>query len=297
MSLATFVASQRDQHGVSHATSCRALGVSQAWFYKWRRGDVSLRRARREALTAAIRYWFFKRERRDGSPRITARLRGHGWQVSKNTVAQIMAEYGWVARPKRRRKNTTKPNKNHRKAPDQVKRDFSLRELPNQVWVGDVKDIPCAQGKFYLASVLDLHSRRCVGYATGAHHDTPLAKAALCMAIAVRGGRVAGVIMHTDQGGEYTGELFAAACTATGVTQSMGRTGSALDNAAAESFNSTVEFELLDNGDVVFATRELARAAIAAFIEDYNHERLHSTCGMLPPAAYEREQATLTKAA
>lgn len=258
---------------------------------------MSLRRARRDALTAAVRYWFVKRERRDGSPRITARLRAQGWQVSKNTVAAIMAEHGWVARPKRRRKGSTKPDKSHRKAPDQVKRDFSPRELPNQVWVGDVKDIPCAEGKFYLASVLDLHSRRCLGFATGAHHDAPFARAALCMAIAVRGGDIAGVIMHTDQGGEYTGDLFATACTDTGVAQSMGRTGSALDNAAAESFNSTVKFELLDPAGGAFATRELARAAIAAFIEDYNHERLHSTCGMLPPAVYERQQAAMAEAA
>jgi putative transposase len=208
-----------------------------------------------------------------------------------------MREHGWVARVKRRRKSTTKSNKSHRKAPDQVKRDFAPRVKPNQAWVGDVKDIPCAEGKFYLASVLDLHSRRCVGYATGGHHDAALAKAALCMAVAVRGGNIAGVIMHSDQGGEYTGALFSRACTATGITQSMGRTGSALDNAVAESFNSTVEFELLDNGGVVFTTREQARAAIAAFVDDYNHERLHSTIGMLPPAVYERDQAALPEAA
>ncbi|MGH8827182.1 MAG: IS3 family transposase, partial [Jiangellaceae bacterium] len=173
--------------------------------------------------------------------------------------------------------------------PDQVKRDFSLRDAPNVAWVGDVKDIPCARGKFYLATVLDLHSRRIVGFATGGHHDAPLAKAALCMAIAVRGGRVAGVIMHTDQGGEYTGELFAKACMACGITQSMGRTGSALDNAAAESLNSTIEFELIDDVGV-FDTRDAARAAIAAFVDDYNHERLHSTLGMLPPIVYEHRK-------
>lgn len=287
MSLAGFIASQRDQHQVPHAVACRALGVSQAWFYKWRAGDVSLRRARREALTAAIRYRFFKRKRKDGSPRVTAWLRQQGWQVSTNTVAQIMRDNGWVARPKKRRKSTTRRNKNHRKAPDQVKRDFSLREQPNTVWVGDVKKIPCAQGPLYLATVLDLHSRRIVGFATSAHHDAPLAKAALCMAIAIRGGNVAGVIMHTDQGGEYTGTLFAKACAACGVTQSMGRTGSALDNAASESLNSTIEFELCDEAGV-FATRDQARAAIAEFVDDYNQERLHSTLGMLPPVVYEQ---------
>jgi putative transposase len=287
VSLASFIAAQRDSHRVPVAVSCRALSVSPAWFYKWRGGDVSLRRARREALTAAIRYWFVKRRRREGSPRITVRLRADGWTVSTNTVAQIMREHDWVARPKRRRKGTTKRNKNHRKAADQVNRDFSPRVSPNQTWVGDIKHIPCAEGKFYLATVLDLHSRRVVGFATGNHHDAALAKAAVCMAIAVRGGSVSGVVMHTDQGGEYTGELFAKACGNAGIKQSVGRTGSALDNAVAESFNSTIELELLDETGV-FATRERARAAIAVFIDDYNHERLHSTIGMLPPVVYEQ---------
>lgn len=288
MSLAGFVVVQRDRYRIPAAVSCRALGVSQAWFYKWRGGDVSLRRARREALTAQIRWRFFARRRRDGSPRITAWLREQGWRVSTNTVAQIMRDNGWVARPKRRRRGVTKRTKSHRKATDQVQRDFSLREQPNTAWAGDVKNIPCAAGKFYLATVLDLHSRRIVGFATGAHHHTELAKAALCMAIAVRGGSVAGVIMHTDQGGEYTGQLFAQACAATGVVQSMGRTGSALDNAVAESLNSTIELELLDDLGV-FATREQARAAVAAFIDDYNHDRLHSSLGMVPPIVYEQQ--------
>jgi transposase InsO family protein len=288
VSLAAFIASQREFHRVPVATSCRALSVSPAWFYKWRDGDVSLRRARREALSAAVKYRFFKRKRRDGSPRITAWLRQQGWRVSKNTVAAIMRANGWVARPKRRGKGWTRRNKNHRKAPDQVKRDFSLRERPNQTWVGDLKHIPCAEGPFYLASVLDLHSRRCVGFATGAHHDAPLAKAAVCMAIAVRGGDVTGVVMHSDQGGEYTGRLYARACTEAGISQSMGRTGTALDNAAAESFNSTIKFELLDHTST-FTTRDQARQAIAEFIDDYNHARLHSTIGMIPPVVYEQQ--------
>jgi transposase InsO family protein len=106
---------------------------------------------------------------------------------------------------------------------------------------------------------LDLHSRRCVGFAMGAHHDAELARAALCVAIAVRGGAVAGVVFHTDQGGEYTATLFTDACARAGITQSMGRTGSALDNAVAEAFNSTLEFELLREHH--FPTRERAPAS------------------------------------
>ena len=146
--------------------------------------------------------------------------------------------------------------------------------------------------------MLDLHSRRCVGFAMDAHHDAELARAALCMAIAVRGGAVDGVIFHTDQGGEYTGALFAQACARAGITQSMGRTGSALDNAVAESFTSTLEFELLRGAR--FTTREQARHAVAAWIEEYNAAwieeyntvRRHSTNQMLSPVDYERAQAT-----
>jgi putative transposase len=120
----------------------------------------------------------------------------------------------------------------------------------------------------------------------GAHHDAALATAALQVAVAVRGGDVAGVIFHSDQGGEYTGNLFRAACARAKVCQSMGRTGSGLDNAVAESFNSTLEFELLA-GAGRFATRAQARTTVAAFIDEYNNDRRHSSAGRLPPVVYE----------
>ena len=133
--------------------------------------------------------------------------------------------------------------------------------------------------------MLDLHSRRCVGFAMGIHHDAALARAALCVAIAVRGGAVTGVLFHTDQGSEYTANLFVEACRSAGVTQSMGRTGSALDNAVSEAFNSTLEWELLRGNH--FATREQARHSVATWIDDYNNDRRHSTNGMLSPVDYE----------
>ncbi len=289
MSLAALIAAQREQHGIPYATSCRALGVSQAWFYKWRHGDVSLRRKRRAALAAAIDYEFIRHKRRYGSPRITAELRDAGWKVSENTVAQLMREQHLVARLKRRRRSTTRRDAAARKAPDLIGRDFSLRDKPNQAWVGDLTDIPNDEGPLYLASVVDLHSRRIVGFALDTHHDARLARAALCMAVAVRGGEVAGVVLHTDQGGEYTASLFATACENTGVIQSMGRTGSALDNAAAESFHSTLEFELLR--DVHFETRAQARQEVAGYLEEYNLERRHSSCAMHSPVAHEHLKA------
>jgi putative transposase len=236
VSLAALIATQRREYGIPHAVACRVLGVSQAWFYKWVHGDASLRRKRRAALAAMVAYLFRKHHGSYGSPRITADLKDLGWRVSENTVARLMAERGLVARRKRKRRSLTKPDRSARKAPDLLGRDFAAPQRPDTRWVGDLTEIPTDEGKFYLAAILDLHSRRCVGFAMGAHHDAELAKAALCVGIAIRGGSVAGVIMHTDQGGEYTGEVFAEACQRTGVTQSMGRTGSALDNAVAEAF-------------------------------------------------------------
>jgi putative transposase len=223
VSLAALIAAQRAEHGIPVAGSCRALGVSQAWFHKWRRGDRSPRRKRRAALAAMVVYLFAKSKSTYGSPRITADLRALGWRVSKNTVAKLMAEQGLVARRTRRRRGTTRPDKSARKAPDGLRRNFAPPPAPNVAWVGDLTEIPTDEGKLQLAAVLDLHSRRCVGFAMGIHHDAALARAALCVAIAVRGGAVAGVLFHTDQGSEYTANLFVEACRSAGVTQSMGR--------------------------------------------------------------------------
>ena len=123
--MAGFIAAQRAERGIPHAVSCRALGVSQAWFYKWRHGDPSLRRQRRAALAALIAYLFRKHHGSYGSPRITADLREAGWRVSKNTVAVLMGEQGLVARRKRKRRSLTRPDRSARKAPDALGRDFT----------------------------------------------------------------------------------------------------------------------------------------------------------------------------
>jgi putative transposase len=286
--VAAFIASQGDGHGVPHAVSCRALGVSRSWFYKWRHGDASPRRARRERLKAEVRRLFEAHKGKRGSPMITADLHDLGWRVSKNTVAAVMAELGLAARPKKRRKGTTRPGKGRWRAPDLVKRDFPAREI-NQKWYGDGTGIDTDEGKLYLDSVLDVGSRRVLGFALGEHHDADLAYGALAVAVAVRGGAVPGVIFHTDQGSEYTAGLFRAACQRLSICQSMGRPGSALDNAVIESWHSTLEFELrrLEH----FATRAAARAGVAAWIEDYNHHRRHSSLGRVSPVDYERALA------
>jgi putative transposase len=284
--VAEFIVAQRVEHQVPYATSCRALSVSQAWFYKWRDGDPSPQHARREQLKIEIRRLFAAHRGTYGSPRITADLRDLGWRVSENTVAKLMAELGLQARRKRRRKQTTRQGRGRWRAPDLIKRDFATERL-NHKWYGDGTEIPTDEGKLYLDSVLDMGSRRIAGFATGEHHDADLAQAALQMAVAVRGGKatVAGVIMHTDQGSEYTAQAFRTACGRMGITQSMGRVGSALDNAVIESWHSTLEFEVRQLEH--FTTKDHARRRLAVWIEEYNHDRRHSSLGMRSPIAYE----------
>ena len=294
--MAGFIAAQRDDHGVPHATACRALAVSQGWFYKWRDGDRSPRHARRAQLEARIRFLFAKHRGTYGAPRITADLRDEGWRVSENTVAQVMRELGLAARRKRRRKQTTRQGRGRWRAPDLVGRKFAVGQL-NRRWYGDGTEVPTDEGKLYLDSVLDMASRRIVGFAVGEHHDAALATTALQMAVTVRGGRpaVAAVVFHSDQGSEYTAAAYRIACGRLGVTQSMGRVGSALDNAVIESWHSTLEFELrmLEH----FTTKAQGRARLAGWIEEYNHERRHSSIGMISPVTYEHQLAGYAAAA
>jgi putative transposase len=283
--VAALIAAQRDQHRVPHAVACRALGVSRSWFYKHKDGMLTARAARREALAAEVRRLFAAHRGTYGSPRITADLRAAGWKVSENTAAAIMREQGLAARRKKKRRSTTRPGKGRWRAPDLVKRDFPAKRV-NRKWYGDGTEIKTGEGKLYLASVMDMASRRVLGFAVGEHHDAQLAYSALVMAVAVRGGQVPGVIMHTDRGSEYTAGLVRQACERLGITQSMGRPGSALDNAVIESWHSTLEFELRSLED--FKTRAAARSRVSAWIQDYNHNRRHSALGMMSPVDYER---------
>jgi transposase InsO family protein len=287
--VAALIAAQRDKHQIPHAVACRALGVSRSWSCKWKDAALTPRAARKEALSAEVRRLFKAHRGTYGSPRITADLREAGWTVSKNTVAAIMRERGLAARRKKRRRSATRPGRGRWRAPDLVKRDFPAQKI-NTKWYGDGTEIPTGQGKLYLASVMDMASRRVPGFALGEHHDARLAYSALVMAVAVRGGQVPGVIMHTDQGSEYTAGLVRQACARLGIAQSMGRPGSALDNAVIESWHSTLEFELRSLEH--FTTRAEARARIPAWIEDYNRHRRHSALGMMSPVAYEQALKT-----
>lgn len=287
MSVASFIASQRAEHGIPHATCCRFLGLSESWFYKWNNRLPTPRQRRREELDAEVKRIFEESggtPRTYGSPRVHAELVDGGWHVAEKTVADSMARQGLVARPKRRFRSLTRPDKAAEPLPDLLKRDFSASR-PDEKWCGDLTEIPTDEGKLYLASVLDLAARRIPGFAMSEHHDAELATGALQMAVAVRGGDVAGVIFHSDKGSEFSASDYAAACDRLGVTQSMGRVGSCFDTAVIESWHSTLEFELLSRHR--FATKTEARRAVARFIDTYNTTRRHSSCRMLSPAAYE----------
>jgi transposase InsO family protein len=281
--VAALIAARRVD-GIPVAVACRALGVSRSWFYQHKNGRLPPRAQRRDRLKAEVARLFGVHGGKYGSPRITADLREAGWRVSANTVAALMAEQHLAARRKNKRKGTTRPGKGRWRAPDLVKRDFPAAQI-NRKWYGDGTEIPTDEGKLYLASVLDMASRRVLGFALSEHHDAQLAYSALAMAVAVRGGQAPGVVFHTDQGSEYTAGLIRAACARLDIVQSMGRPGSALDNAVIESWHSTLEFEL--RSCETFATRAQARARVAAWIDDYNRHRRHSALGMMSPVDYE----------
>jgi transposase InsO family protein len=286
--VAALIAAQREDHQIPQAASCRALGVSQSWFCKWKGGAPGPRAVRRGRLKAEVARLFAGHEGKYGSPRITADLRDAGWRVSENTVAALMREQCLAARRKKKRKATTRPGKGRWRAPDLVRRDFPARQL-NRKWFGDGTQIVTDEGRLHLVSVLEVASRRVLGFTLGERHDAQLACGALAMALAVRGGQAPGVVFHTDQGSEYTARSFQAACQRLGVTQSMGRPGSALDNAVIESWHSTLESGLRSVEH--FATKQAARARVAAWIEDYNTSRRHSACQMMSPVNYEKTLA------
>ena len=210
--------------------------------------------------TPAVKQSFEASERTYGSPRVYEDLVDDGWTVSKRTVEHSMAAQGLCGRPKRKSHNLTSPDKAAEPVPDLVNRRFTAPEI-NAKWCGDLTEIPTDEGKLYLAACSTSDPGACRGSRSPSTTTPKLATAAIQMATAVRGGNVKGVMFHSDKGSEFTADLFAAACRRLGITRSMGRVGSCFDNAAAESLNSTLEFELLSRQR--FATRADARRAVA----------------------------------
>src|SRR5829696_2002593 len=267
--------------------TCSLLGVSLSWFYKWISRTPTPSEQRRVEVDAAVAKAFCDARGLHGSPRLHADLREAGWTVSEKTVADSMRRQGLVARKIRRRNGLTRQDKTAPKFGDLLRRDFTA-DASNCKWVGDMTEIPTAAGKLYLATVIDLYSRRLLGAATGLHPDAQLACEAIKMAVAARGGpeHIAGVIFHTDRGSTYTAEKFTALCRRLEIRQSMGRVGSCFDNAAAEAFFSSLEWEVQSRHQ--FATTAQARATVIDWCYGfYNHQRRHSAAGMKSPASYE----------
>jgi transposase InsO family protein len=223
VSVARFIADQKTFWRVPVAVCCALLGVSVSWFYKWwpraQVGGPPTKRAQRRAeVDAAVKTAFTNARGLHGSPRLVHDLRDAGWRVSEKTVADSMRRQQLVARRIRRRNGLTRQDKTAPKFPDLMKRDFTAA-APNCRWVGDMTEIPTDHGKLYLATVIDLYSRRLLGAATGLHPDAELACRAIKMAVAVRGGKtaIAGVIFHTDRGSTYTSKAFTKLCRKMGI--------------------------------------------------------------------------------
>lgn len=281
------IARHRDEFPVR--LMCRVLDVSVSGFYAYLRRPLAWRRVMDEVLMAHVRIAFAESGETYGAPRLLQELQAEGLPTSQKRVARLMREAGLRARPRRsRRLQTTDSNHAEPIAPNLLARQFDVHGVAlNRVWVGDITYLPTREGPLYLAAVLDLGSRRCVGWAMRDTLEVELVLSALRMARAAR-RPAPGLIFHSDRGSQYAAAVYRAELAAHHMRASMSRTGNCYDNAVVESFFSTLEFELVMRTD--WATREEARAAVFEYIETwYNPKRRHSTLGYLSPAAYEEQ--------
>lgn len=288
MALYSFIAEEKAcaESPWSTAQLCEVLGVSRSGFYDWQRRPPSETELSSRQLAGEIEAIFIASDQTYGAPRVHHWLTRQGFKVGHNRVARIMRENNWVGqigRPPRVR--TTVADPKAVPAPDRLRRDFNP-PAPDVAWAGDITYIDTGQGWLYLATVIDLYSRRVIGWSLADHLRASACCDALAMAAATRGGAVSGVVFHSDRGCQYTSAEFRRRCEALGISQSMGRTGTALDNAAAESFFATLKKELvhryrwLEHAD--------ARRAIVRWIEGwYNARRLHSSLGYRTPTEAE----------
>jgi putative transposase len=260
------------------------LGVSPSGYYAWRKRPLSPRARADVELSADIDAIHRASRGTYGAPRVHAELAALGIHIGRKRVARLMRALGVQGVSRRRWPRTTVRDPAQPPAPDLVARDFTAPG-PNHLWVADITYIPTGAGFLYLAVVLDVWSRRVIGWAMETHLRTELVLAALDMAVAQR--RPTDVIHHSDQGCQYTSVAFGGRCRTAGIRPSMGSVGDAYDNALCESFFATLECELLDRER--FATPAAARVAVFDFIEGwYNSRRRHSALGYLSPCDYER---------
>ena len=279
-------AHQADHHV---RTLARVLGVSVSGYYAWCGRGPSARAIADAALLEQLRTFHRTSRGTYGAPRLLRDLRAAGARVSRKRIARLLQQAGLQGVSRRKRCRTTVRGA-HRPAPDLVQRRFAA-SARDELWLADITYIPTGTGPLFLAVVLDVWSRRIVGWAMETHLRTELVVAALNMAIVQR--RPTRVIHHSDQGCQYTAVAFGRRCREAGIRPSMGSVGDCYDNAMCESFFATLECELLDR--VPLRTPSEARLAVFDFIEGwYNSRRRHSAIGYASPLAFEQQRATPT---
>lgn len=286
-----FIEAERANHAVR--TLCLVMLVSRSGYYAWRNRKPSKRARANAALLEHIRRIFEASKGRYGARRVLRALKHEGHQAGKHRVARLMRENGLFARRRRAFRATTDSKHAYPVADNVLDRDFKA-DSADQAWVGDISYIPTAQGWLYLAVLIDLYSRRVVGWAMSSRIDQKLTLSALRMALAQRRpGK--GFIHHTDRGSQYAAHAYQDELRRAGAIVSMSRKGNCWDNAPSESFFSTIKTELIHERR--FATRDEAKGAILRYLMWYNAHRLHSSLDYLSPMHFERLQLTDRKAA
>ena len=276
-------AEKSGQRNVKRA--CELLKVSRSAYYAARGDEPSSREQDDAKLAEQVKAVHEGSKGRYGAPRVHAALRAQGRRHSRKRVARLMRERGLQGRAAKRWKKTTIPDPAAAARADRIRRDFTAdASKTNTRWCGDITYIATWEGWLYLATVIDIASRRVVGYALADHLRTELIADALSNAVAVRDPEP-GVVFHSDRGCQYTSAAYAALADECEVTLSVGRTGQCWDNALAESFFSSLKGELIDTR--AWPTRAGARRAVVEYIAWYNGTRLHSSLGYQSPADYE----------
>ena len=267
---------------------CRALAVSAAGYYAWRSRPESPRAVSARTVLSAIRV--IHRESREtyGSPSIWDALVKQGHRIGEHRVARLMRQNGIRAKTVKKWRATTQSNHRLPVAQNTLNRQFMV-EAPNRVWAGDITSVWTTEGWLYLAVLLDLYSRRVIGWAMGHRLTVDLAEQALTMALVTRRPE-AGLLHHSDRGSQYAASRYQQLLDAQGLVPSMSRKGNCWDNACVESFVGTLKRELVHHRH--YATRDDATRDIFEYIEVfYNRQRRHSTLGYHSPAEYEAKTA------